>query len=31
MRRPWDDVLALGRPPNEERLAHVEELPAKPP
>jgi hypothetical protein len=31
MRRPWDDVLALGRPPNEERLAHVEDLPARPP
>ena len=30
MRRPWDDVLALGRPPNEERLAHVQELPARP-
>ena len=24
-------MLALGRPPNEERLAHVEELPARPP
>ena len=27
MPRPWDDVLALGRPPSEARLAHVEEVP----
>jgi DEAD/DEAH box helicase domain-containing protein len=30
MPRPWDDVLALGRPPNEERLAHIDELPSRP-
>jgi DEAD/DEAH box helicase domain-containing protein len=28
---PWDDVLALGRPPNEARLAHVEEFDAREP